>query len=290
MTIDEDTLQAIDIGVHIVGVVALLAFVTHLFRSGRWRDPLAEHGWAYAGPNLLHVGAVVLVYIATAQILLASVKQDFDVKSMLEPGSRGWHALQSADAAAKLLATALIPVALAARRPFRRERTGRPGVAGTLGITLLAALVLTPLCTVQLQMGDVLWQWVKPEVLPPVHPAMQALHDSEWDWRGPVQLFLLALLVAPVAEELFFRGVLLEAIWTAGRRAWLAIALSALVFGLVHVPQPQTVLPLVTMGLVLGYVRVRYRSLVPCVLAHALFNARTMVMLYVAPDLLTDAQ
>ena len=31
------------------------------------------------------------------------------------------------------------------------------------------------------------------------------------------------------------------------------------------------------MGVILGYVRLRYRSLPACILVHALFNARTMV-------------
>jgi len=283
------TVEAINIGVHAVGALAVVMLLVQLFRSGRWRDPLAKHGWTHAGPNLLHVGAALLVYFVSQQILVAGLRSSFDVQSMLKPGSQGWHALQSADAAAKLLACALMVVILAARRPFAGEGSRRVGIAGTLWIGLVAGLVLIPLCTVQLQMSQVVWQWLEPDRVLPIHPAMQALHDSEWDWRGPVQLFIVALAVAPAAEELFFRGVLLGAVWTATRRAWVAVGLSGLLFGLMHVSQPQTVLPLVTMGVVLGYIRVRYRSLAACVLAHSLFNARTMVMLYLAPELLTSA-
>lgn len=284
------TVEAIDIGVHAVGALTALVLLVQLFRSGRWRDPLAEHGWTYAGPHLLHLGAVLLVYFVSQQILVAGLRDSFDLQSMLKPGSQGWHALQSADAAARLLACALMVVILAARRPFAGEGSRRVGIAGTLWIGLVAGLVLIPLCTVQLQMDQVAWQWLNPDAVPPIHPAMQALHDSEWDWHGPVQLFIVALAVAPVAEELFFRGVLLGTVWTATRRTWVAVGLSALLFGLMHVSQPQDVLPLVTMGVVLGYVRVRYRSLTACVLAHSLFNARTMVMLYLAPELLTDGR
>ena len=281
------TVEAINIGVHAAGALTALVLLVQLFRSSRWRDPLAEHGWTHAGPHLLHLGAILLVYFVLQQILVAGLRSSFDLQSMLKPGSQGWHALQSADAAAKLLACALMVVILAARRPFAGEDSHRVGIAGTLSIGLVAGLVLIPLCTVQLQMDQVAWQWLNPDAVPPIHPAMQALHDSEWDWRGPVQLFIVALAVAPVAEELFFRGVLLGTVWTATRRTWVAVGLSALLFGLMHVGQPQTVLPLVTMGVVLGYVRVRYRSLAACVLAHSLFNARTMVMLYLAPELLT---
>ncbi len=284
------TVEAINIGVHAAGALTVVAVLIQLLRRGRWRDPLAKHGWSFAGPNLLHVGAVLLVYFVSQQILVAGLRTGFDLESLLTPGSHGWHALQSADAAAKLLACALMVVILAARRPFASEADRRVGIAGTLWIGVVAALVIIPLCTVQLQMDQVAWQWLNPDGVLPIHPAMQALHDSEWDWRGPVQLFIVALAVAPVAEELLFRGVLLGAIWTATRRAWVAVGLSALLFGLMHVGQPQTMLPLVTMGVVLGYVRVRYRSLTACVLAHSLFNARTMVMLYLAPDLLVGGE
>jgi membrane protease YdiL (CAAX protease family) len=41
----------------------------------------------------------------------------------------------------------------------------------------------------------------------------------------------------------------------------------------------------VTMGVILGYVRVRYRSLPACILIHALFNARTMVLVLLNPEM-----
>jgi membrane protease YdiL (CAAX protease family) len=280
------TVEAVNIGVHVVGALTVVAMLIKLLRGGRWRDPLAEHGWSFAGPNLLHVGAVLLVYFVLQQILVAGVRTGFDLESLLTPGSHGWHALQGADAAARLLACALMVVILAARRPFAAEGNHPADAAAALGVGLVAALMLIPLCTVQLQMHQVVWRWLDPDAVLPIHPAMQALHDTEWDWRGPAQLLIIALAVAPAAEELFFRGLLLGAIWTTTRRAWLAVGLSGLLFALVHVGQPQTIVPLMTMGVLLGYVRVRYRSLTACVLAHALFNARTMVMLYLAPELL----
>ncbi|HUU98520.1 MAG TPA: CPBP family intramembrane glutamic endopeptidase [Phycisphaerae bacterium] len=282
------TVEAINIGVHAVGALTALVLLVQLFRSGRWRDPLAEHGWTHRGPHLLHAAAAFLLYLILAQILIAALEITFDTDAMLnKPGSLDWYAVAGAGATAQLLTCALMVVILAARRPFAGESSRRVGLAGALWVGLVAALVVIPLCTVQLQMDQVAWKWLRPDAVPPVHPTMQALHDSEWDWRGPVQLFVVALAVAPVYEELFFRGVLLGGIWTATRRTWVAVGLSGLLFGLMHVGQPQTVLPLVTMGVVLGYVRVRYRSLTACVLAHSLFNARTMVMLYLAPELLT---
>ena len=39
------------------------------------------------------------------------------------------------------------------------------------------------------------------------------------------------------------------------------------------------------MGVVLGYVRLRYRSLSACILTHVLFNARTMLFALLNPEL-----
>jgi membrane protease YdiL (CAAX protease family) len=39
------------------------------------------------------------------------------------------------------------------------------------------------------------------------------------------------------------------------------------------------------MGVILGYVRVRYRSLTACILIHALFNGRTMLFAWLNPEL-----
>ncbi len=47
--------------------------------------------------------------------------------------------------------------------------------------------------------------------------------------------------------------------------------------------------PLVTMGVVLGYVRLRCGTLWPCVVMHALFNARTMAFALLAPELLLNS-
>jgi membrane protease YdiL (CAAX protease family) len=102
---------------------------------------------------------------------------------------------------------------------------------------------------------------------------------------GPFDALLSFAAVAwlPAAcEEVVFRGVVLPALLTRVRPA-LAIVLSALVFGAVHVQRtadggftlyqmPQAIV----VGLVLGALRVRSGSLLPGVLAHTLYNGTTL--------------
>lgn len=102
---------------------------------------------------------------------------------------------------------------------------------------------------------------------------------------GRVALAVLAVSVAPVAEELLFRGVLLSALM---RRCGLITAalLSAAAFAAIHLPGlgwhwyalPQLLL----LGVALVWLRVRAHSLWPAVLAHGVHNALALGVLFSA--------
>jgi membrane protease YdiL (CAAX protease family) len=88
-------------------------------------------------------------------------------------------------------------------------------------------------------------------------------------------LALLVVCVAPVVEELVFRGVLLSGLASRMRIGW-AIVVSAVIFGLVHLPDFKfawyPVPALILLGLVLAWLRVRTRSLWPSITLHATNN------------------
>lgn len=88
---------------------------------------------------------------------------------------------------------------------------------------------------------------------------------------------LTATVLAPLFEETLFRGVLLPVL---GQR-WgplPAVVVSALVFGLAHLSLGELV-PLVVLGLGLGWLRWRSGRLAPCVLMHACWNGLTFLNL-----------
>lgn len=81
---------------------------------------------------------------------------------------------------------------------------------------------------------------------------------------------LMLVVLAPVMEELLFRGILLESVrskYSAGR----AVVVSALLFGVIHLI-PQQVVNAFVIGLLLGYIYVRTDSLWPVIVIHALNN------------------
>lgn len=91
---------------------------------------------------------------------------------------------------------------------------------------------------------------------------------------GPLGAFTTVLVVGllgPVLEEVALRGVLLGAL---ERRvgAVAAVALTAVAFSLLHV-SAWSFVPLTALGLALGWLAVRSRSLWPAVILHVAYNA-----------------
>jgi membrane protease YdiL (CAAX protease family) len=97
---------------------------------------------------------------------------------------------------------------------------------------------------------------------------------------GPIGVLLLVLLVgigAPIAEELFFRGLLyrsLEKRWNG----WVALVGSSVVFGATHF-QPLQFAGLTMAGFVFGGLVKRTDRLGPAIVAHVAFNMTTVVLL-----------
>lgn len=93
-------------------------------------------------------------------------------------------------------------------------------------------------------------------------------------------LLILVAVVAPIAEELFFRGMLYPVL----RQRWspkVAIVSNGLIFALIHFI-PILVPGLFFVGMVLAWVRERSGSLIPCILVHALQNAVVLFGIYAA--------
>lgn len=91
-------------------------------------------------------------------------------------------------------------------------------------------------------------------------------------------LFLLAILPA-FAEEFFFRGVLQELLLRKTHKMHLAVWVGALAFGLMH-NQLFSLLPLVVLGAMLGYLKEWTGSLWPSILAHFVNNGSIVVVMY----------
>lgn len=91
-----------------------------------------------------------------------------------------------------------------------------------------------------------------------------------------VQVLLIAVL-APISEEIFFRGLLFGGL---RRRMgpYLAALISGTLFGMMHAPTgPSAVIPLIVFGIVLALVYERTGSLWPAIGLHSFNNAIALI-------------
>jgi membrane protease YdiL (CAAX protease family) len=102
-------------------------------------------------------------------------------------------------------------------------------------------------------------------------PQDLGVHDST---AALVAVCVLVTVIAPMAEELFFRGFFFGALrnWHG---LWPAAIVTGLVFGGIHVGSApvQFLPPLAFLGFVLCLLRWRTGSLLPCMAVHALNNS-----------------
>lgn len=94
---------------------------------------------------------------------------------------------------------------------------------------------------------------------------------------GVVLLVLIVVIGAPIAEEIFFRGLVLRAF----ERRWgtaMGVIASSVLFGITHF-QPLQFPALTVAGLVFALLAVRSGRLGPAIIAHMAFNALTVVNL-----------
>jgi membrane protease YdiL (CAAX protease family) len=111
------------------------------------------------------------------------------------------------------------------------------------------------------------------------HPIVNFL-DGRRDLVAAALVVVSAVIVAPLAEEFFFRRVLQG--WLEKHFAGeggVAVALSAIAFASAHAGQGLAFLPLFPLALVLGLLVERTGSIMPGVLLHAMFNAVSVFLL-----------
>lgn len=96
--------------------------------------------------------------------------------------------------------------------------------------------------------------------------------------------YAVVCLLAPVAEELVFRGAALRTLlaWKPEHR-WLMIALSALLFALAHLNPAQLLHPF-AIGLLLGWMYERTRSVIPGIIYHWANNTVAYLMFHAYPS------
>ena len=121
---------------------------------------------------------------------------------------------------------------------------------------------------------------------PPYEPIQELIFGEQRPWVLALTM-LLACVVGPVAEEMFFRGVLYGAIrYRASRRT--AMLTSAAAFAALHA-NPVGFFPIMALGLLLVHVYERTGSLLASIFIHIVHNTILMSFALLLRGLLTYA-
>jgi membrane protease YdiL (CAAX protease family) len=85
-------------------------------------------------------------------------------------------------------------------------------------------------------------------------------------------------IVAPIVEELMFRGIILDGLRVHNYKVGTAVFASSLLFGLVHW-DPINSIQTFLLGLFLCWLRISTGSLMLCVISHSVFNVAPFILI-----------
>ncbi len=95
---------------------------------------------------------------------------------------------------------------------------------------------------------------------------------------NPISLFLMTVILAPILEEILFRGIIMKGMINNRVKPITAIIISAFIFGAVHF-NPWQFAGAFLLGLVLGLVYYKTKSLLMPILLHAFNNLLSALMM-----------
>jgi membrane protease YdiL (CAAX protease family) len=217
---------------------------------------------------------VVMIFIAPNLLLVGAAVATGALDEMLAGGIELSPALMVVNLLVQLVlqmvvfGISLLPL-LAAGRPYGRlwgpTRTTGAMIAIGLGVGVGVAIVAYTVNAIAVLVSG---------TEDPVE--QQLIQDALAGGLPLVLVALLAVVVAPVTEEVVFRGVLFRALADRLNLA-VGVVLSSVIFALIHievvVSQPLALLGLFTVGVLLALAYHLTGNLMVPILGHAVFNA-----------------
>ncbi|HEY3245395.1 MAG TPA: type II CAAX endopeptidase family protein [Phycisphaerae bacterium] len=273
----------IDLGLLIVGGLVILVALVRWIGRGR-PNPLRK---SPERPNRMPPDAILFPFLIYAILALVIM------------GIGRWLGAAENDKHVNLLANNISQIAgafvclVVARRWFAGgARTFVLGLNPSPARRLLAWTVLMwaaalPLAEAMLRAVESSVHRVQPDYVLPQHIVVETLMTGGEPAWFIMTLWLGAVVIAPIAEEFFFRGLLQTSLVDLARQGlfrerpvaarWMAVAAAGVAFGLSHMAQWHAVPALAVFGIMLGVAYERTGSLVPPILMHALFNLTTLI-------------
>lgn len=181
----------------------------------------------------------------------------------------------------------LVACLLVARITFRLGLRRGLGLSGRhwiydTGRGLIGYLAVLPVCVGLLLGSSYLLRTYLPSLFQHMqeknlldHPMLQALGEVPLVWQ--VGVIFSAAVLAPLAEEVFFRGIFQSMLRRYTRSPWAAVLITSAFFAGFHYPLWHNMPTLFALSVVLGYNYERSGRLVSPIVIHVLFNAAFLV-------------
>jgi len=269
-----------------IGVVLLLALIAAglIIRFGWFRLGAAPARPKLLAPEVALALALAMFILAPIAWLAARVVWGIELPGAVEGGAADplpLH-LQAKQALAACTGQAVIALIYAGRLASSRAASPDRRASGAkAGLVALAAFALVWPVTVCVG-------WLVSSVAecfgyrPPgaiAHETLRLLMHSPRDgWF--VAMVLVVLLAVPILEELFYRGLLQEAMVRIGAGRWPAVVLSSMVFAAMHWANtaPHAVASLFVLSLGFGWAYERTGRLTASIAMHMFFNVANLAV------------
>ncbi|HWF19879.1 MAG TPA: type II CAAX endopeptidase family protein [Verrucomicrobiae bacterium] len=243
---------------------------------------LSEKPWNW--DRVVRVFIAVLFFVSVFFLVMAAT-QHYAGKTKLVEGSLAYVVLGSLGFHGSILfGTAIILASDHLNWGKAFGFSSRPLTRAML-LGFAAALVFLPVGMVLQDVSLRALDWF--HVPTPPQPAVEQF-DKATSVATRVYLAFFAVVLAPVAEEIFFRGILYAAIKQFGFPR-LALWGSALIFATIHLT-PAIFVPLLLLSLILVWLYEKTDNLLAPITAHAVFNGINLLLMYYSDDLAHSIQ
>lgn len=159
----------------------------------------------------------------------------------------------------------------------------RPSTGKKLSFNFSTKNVSTYLLIFPLMLGMMFIAEYFTELIPTTGPVFGELYEwfsqlMQMLSEDPLTMIVMAVVMAPIFEEIVFRGIIQKGLQNGGLSPITSIWISAIFFGIIH-GNPWQFVGAVLLGYVLGLVYYRTKSLLMPILLHAFNNALSSILI-----------
>ncbi|MBA2123958.1 hypothetical protein B9J78_03350 [bacterium Unc6] len=201
--------------------------------------------------------------------------------SILKSTNTEWFKIgQSSILACVLLVLVIYYVVFIYREHYKTLGFIKQGLAKKIVFTVLAYIAALPLFIAAAIVGAIITTLLGFYVEP--HPISIFL-VKEKNFFVIIYIWIIAGIIAPVSEELFFRGFLYPALKVRNGKV-LGILLSACFFSILHL-NISSILPIFVLGILFAWLYENTGSIFPSIFAHSLHNTVTLSGMLLIKDM-----